>query len=259
MKQITQRIPRSYFPTHSPRTLTQGQSYLVNSAAALVLHRAEGGKHVSTVIKERWPDNENLEVMTRAATSPANTTTSGYAAELLGIGVADFVGLLSPASAAAALIPAGIQLEWTPGIGQLMIQAVKATTTAVDWVEEGKPSKVPQLDLSPYLKLLPKKLRSACVFSREIAEHSVPAIEQLVRAGFSEAVSLNLDSCMLDNAAADTKRPAGLRNGINALAANGSTTKLPWPQTSPRWSTASRQSRATRLSSSSPTPCRLPS
>jgi hypothetical protein len=216
------RLGVPFRPDFTARRPTAGQNYIVQAAAAQILHRAQS-KLVTEVIEERWGrHNNNLEIVTRAATTPSTSATYD-AASLVGIGVQDFVGLLSGASASAAMIAAGMQLEFPPGTGQLLVQAVTASATAVDFIEEGKPIKVPQIDLSPSLRLSPKKLASVMIFSREIAEHSTPSIEQLTRAALGEAIGLSLDTKMLDATAADATRPAGLRNGISTSSASGST------------------------------------
>jgi hypothetical protein len=56
-------------------------------------------------------------------------------------------------------------------------------------------------------------------FTREIAEHSTPAIEGLIRNAIQEDTSVALDTVLLDATAASTTRPAGLRNGVSTLTA----------------------------------------
>jgi hypothetical protein len=57
------------------------------------------------------------------------------------------------------------------------------------------------------------------VFSREISEHSVPAIEGVLREAIQEDTAVSLDSVLLDANAATTVRPAGILNGVAALTA----------------------------------------
>jgi HK97 family phage major capsid protein len=56
-------------------------------------------------------------------------------------------------------------------------------------------------------------------FTREIAEHSTPAIEGLIRNAIQEDTSVALDTVLLDATAASTTRPAGLRNGVSVTTA----------------------------------------
>jgi hypothetical protein len=55
----------------------------------------------------------------------------------------------------------------------------------------------------------PKKLAVISTFTREIAEHSTPAIEGLIRNAMQEDTSVAVDTVLLDATAASTTRPAG--------------------------------------------------
>jgi hypothetical protein len=65
----------------------------------------------------------------------------------------------------------------------------------------------------------PKKMAVISTFTREIAEHSTPAIEGLIRNAMQEDTSVAVDTVLLDATAASTTRPAGLRNGVATLTA----------------------------------------
>jgi pyruvate/2-oxoacid:ferredoxin oxidoreductase alpha subunit len=56
-------------------------------------------------------------------------------------------------------------------------------------------------------------------FTRQIAEHSTPAIEGLIRNAMQEDTSVALDTILLDATAATTTRPGGLRAGVSATTA----------------------------------------
>jgi hypothetical protein len=55
------------------------------------------------------------------------------------------------------------------------------------------------------------------VMTREIEQHSIPAIEALLRQAISEDTGQSIDSVLLDATTATTVRPPGLLNGITAL------------------------------------------
>jgi len=65
--------------------------------------------------------------------------------------------------------------------------------------------------------LTPKKMGVITTYTREISEHSVPAIEGLLRQAISEDTAVSLDSVLIDANPATTVRPAGLLNGVSAL------------------------------------------
>jgi hypothetical protein len=54
-------------------------------------------------------------------------------------------------------------------------------------------------------------------WTREIDEHSIPAIEGLLRQAIQEDTAVSLDSVLLDTNAATVVRPAGLFNGVAPL------------------------------------------
>ena len=56
-------------------------------------------------------------------------------------------------------------------------------------------------------------------WTREIDEHSVPAIEGLLRDAVQEDTAVSLDAILLDSNPATVIRPAGLFNGVAALTA----------------------------------------
>ena len=51
-------------------------------------------------------------------------------------------------------------------------------------------------------------------FTREIAEHSTPDIEGLLRRFITEDTSGAIDAVLVSNAAATAIAPAGIRNGV---------------------------------------------
>ena len=65
----------------------------------------------------------------------------------------------------------------------------------------------------------PKKMAVISTFTREIAEHSTPAIEGLIRQAIVEDTAVAIDSVLLDATAATTTRPAGLKAGVSATTA----------------------------------------
>jgi HK97 family phage major capsid protein len=65
--------------------------------------------------------------------------------------------------------------------------------------------------------LIPKKMAVITTWTKEIDEHSVPAIEGLLRAAIGEDTAISLDSVLLDANAATLVRPAGLLNGVAGL------------------------------------------
>jgi HK97 family phage major capsid protein len=184
------------------------------------------GSIPSQVLVERYGEDGKIdeatrtvfEVVTRAASAPATTTTSGWASQLVETSVQGFTELLMPASVLPGLAARGLRMNFGRA-GVLSIPTRSATPTiAGSFVAEGAPIPVRQGAFSSQT-FTPKKLAVISTFTREIAEHSTPAIEGLIRNAMQEDTSVAVDTVLLDATAASTTRPAGLRNGVSTLTA----------------------------------------
>jgi hypothetical protein len=227
---------------------------LVRAVAALVLNRIEK-RGVEQYVQQHWPKDEALELMLKAitepnalihydplarnphplssrgpltaaqvlkaATSPATTTTSGWASQLAGTAVADFLLNLGPASAGSQLLKLGPQFTFGAA-GAILVPGAVASADKAAFVTEGSPIPVEQLALSGPT-LTPRKFGTISVFTRELFEHSTPTIESFVRLVLSESIGIALDTALFDATAGDATRPAGLRDGISATTASTAT------------------------------------
>lgn len=158
------------------------------------------------------------DVITRAATAPADTTTSGWASQLVQTVIADFMESLIPDAVYPKLSAAGLRLTFGRN-GVISVPTRSATPTiAGSFVGEGAPIPVRQGAFTA-ATLVPKKMAVISTMTREIAEHSIPAIEQLIRDAMQEDTSVAIDTVLLDATAASAIRPAGIRNGVAAETA----------------------------------------
>ena len=177
-------------------------------------------KPVDVVMREIYGEDEAtrsvLEWATRAATAPAMTTVTGWAAELVQQIVTDFMQTLMPKSVFPRLSQLGLSLEF--GRNGKIIIPTRATTPTIagSFVGEGLPIPVRQ-GLFTSQTLTPKKMAVITTWTREIDEHSVPAIEGLLRDAISQDTAISLDSVLLDSNPATVIRPAGILNGITGL------------------------------------------
>ena len=195
--------------------------YIFRSAVVSVLSRVEG-KHKHDVLKERYGDDEPtravFDMVMRASTAPAMTNVSGWAQELVQTGVADFMDALLPLSVYPGLRDRGGRFSFgRNGIVSLPARST-SSTIAGSFVGQGAPIPVRQGSFGSST-LTPKKMGVITTFTREIAEHSTPSIEAILKQAILEDTAVSLDSILLDNAAATTVRPAGIRNGITGLTA----------------------------------------
>lgn len=171
------------------------------------------------ILVETWPsDHRAMAILTRAATAPATTTTTGWAAELaVTTTVGAFLSSL-PQSAASRLFAAGLQLPLS-GAAQVKVPYQAATPSlAPSFVAEGAPIPVRQPALTT-VTIGPRKMAVLTALTNEIAEHSTPVAEQIVRQILIESASRALDQAVFSSAAGDTTRPPGILNGVTPLTA----------------------------------------
>lgn len=195
---------------------------LVARAGAIAALSHIERKPLGQVMAERYGDHEETKVVSgfllRASTAPATTTTTGWARELVENTVLDFLDTLMPNSIYRQLSAFGAR--FTFGRAGLVSIPARNTGTSLSgsFVGEGAPIPVRQGAFTS-VSLTPKKLAVITTFTREIAEHSTPQIEQILRQGIEEDTELTVDTLLFDANAATAVRPAGLRNGVTAITA----------------------------------------
>jgi HK97 family phage major capsid protein len=144
------------------------------------------------------------------------TTVVGWAAELVQQIVTDFMETLLPKSVFPRLSAAGLGLTFGRN-GKIIIPTRSRTPSiAGSFVGEGQPIPVRQGAFTSQT-LTPKKMAVITTWTREIDEHSVPAIEGLLRAAIGEDTAISLDAILLDANPATLVRPAGILNGVSGL------------------------------------------
>jgi hypothetical protein len=168
-----------------------------------------------------YPNDKALHyVVTRAASAPATTFTTGWAAELVRRITADTVEALGAASGAAECMSHGLVLDWN-GAGVISAPGFVASANNSGFVKEGDPIPVRQLSSGPAL-LSPYKLATIAALTREMAESS--NAEALISDCLIQSSGLALDAAFFDaNQAVANTRPAGIRNGIATSTASVST------------------------------------
>ena len=174
------------------------------------------------VLKQEYGDDEPtravLNVITKAAAIPADTTTSGWASQLVDTSIQDFFSALLPNSVYPALASRGGKFSF--GRAGIVSMPTRASTPTIagSFVAQGAPIPVRQGAFSA-ITFTPKKMAVISTFTREIAEHSTPAIEGLIRQAIVEDTAVAIDSVLLDANVATTTRPAGLKAGVSATTA----------------------------------------
>jgi len=195
--------------------------YLVRGAVVTYIAKATN-RSVEETRQKVYGDDDGTkamcEIVTRAASAPAMTTVTGWAAELVQQTYADLMPLLMPKAILTRLAPKGLTLSFGAS-GRIVIPTRSRTPSlAGSFVGEGLAIPVRQGAFTSQT-LVPKKMAVISTWTREMGDHSVPAIEGLIRQAISDDTSVAIDSVLIDANPATTIRPAGLLNGVAATTA----------------------------------------
>jgi HK97 family phage prohead protease/HK97 family phage major capsid protein len=195
--------------------------YLVRAATVAYVARAEG-RSPHEVRQRIYGDDEGthvlVDIVTRAASAPAMTTVTGWAAELVQTTWTDLMPLLMPKAILTRLATKGLTLSFG-ATGRIIIPTRSRTPSlAGSFVGEGLAIPVRQ-GMFTSQTLTPKKLAVISTWTREMGDHSIPAIEGLIRQAIQEDTSVATDSVLIDANPATTIRPAGLLNTVAATPA----------------------------------------
>jgi len=160
----------------------------------------------------------SCELVLRAASAPAITTVTGWAAELVQQTYADLMPLLMPSAVLTRLAAKGLALSFGTA-GRIIIPTRSRTPSlAGSFVGEGLAIPVRQGAFTTQT-LVPKKAAVISTWTREMGDHSTPAIEGLIREAIQQDTSVAIDTVLLDANPATVVRPAGLLNGVAATTA----------------------------------------
>jgi Phage capsid family len=168
---------------------------------------------VAEVVERLWPN----DMVLRAATAPALTTTVGWAKELAVVKVLeDLIEALGAASAGGEVLRRALMVNFD-GAGEVLVPGLVVDVTDASFVAEGAPIPVETIPTSSK-SLLPHKIASIAVLTAEMIEGS--NAERIIGEALTRAAGLALDAALFDSTAASAARPAGIRNGIAALTAS---------------------------------------
>lgn len=203
---------------------TEPKDLIIRSAVVQILSHIER-RPLQDVLIGRYGEDDAiksmLDVTTKAASAPATTTTTGWAAELVQTATLDLIEALVANSIYPVLRDKGGKFTFGRN-GVVSVPSRSATPSiAGSFVGQGAPIPVRQAGFSA-TTLTPKKMAVITTFTREIAEKSTPDIEQTLRQAIQEDTGVAIDTVLLDTNAATAIRPAGLRNGITGITAAAS-------------------------------------
>src|SRR5262249_8076402 len=138
-------------------------------AAVAVGGKVFESRSATDIMRDRaWTDDRVASLITRAASAPAMTSTTGWAAELGQVALA-FLRTLTPMSAAAALLDQCLTLSFN-GAEKISLPNIKPGTAT--FVKQGDPIRVLQMPTLVSQSLLPCKLAAIVELTREMMESS---------------------------------------------------------------------------------------
>jgi hypothetical protein len=184
--------------------------------ACLALARGERNRgNPGQIAKRAWPsDRDAFEILTRAPSAPAMTSSSTWAGELAHTTLA-LLDALTPFSASADLINRALTLEFG---AEAKINVPEVVVALADFVAQG--SSIPVVDGTTRIacSLEPHEFGVIVTFTRETTESG--NAEELTQQVLLESHGPALDRRMFDaNPAVPDLRPAGLLWNITPLTA----------------------------------------
>ena len=212
-------------PFSLPAKKMEPLEFLVRAGTVRALARSMGVSIDEARVKAYGDDEATkavCELVLKAPSAPAMTTVVGWAAELVQQIVADLMPTLLPSAVYPSLSAQGLKLTFGRN-GRIIIPTRSLTpTVAGSFVGEGAPIPVRQAAFTSQT-LTPKKMAVISTWTREMDEHSIPAIEGILREAIQQDTAISIDSVLLDTNAATAVRPAGLRNGVTGLTPTANT------------------------------------
>jgi len=159
------------------------------------------------------PTRAVMNAIFKTATIPADTVTSGWASQLVATSLQDYFAALMPLSVYPNVAAKGV--KFTFGTNGVVVMPTRSSTPTIagSFVAQGAPIPVRQGAFTS-ISFTPKKMGVISTFTRELAEHSTPNIDGLIRQAMADDTAVAIDTVLLDATAATTTRPAGLRAGV---------------------------------------------
>jgi len=178
-------------------------------------------KPIDVVVKERFGHDQRVEAVLRSTVPIADSTSGGWAAELVRQDVQGFVESLVPVSIYGALSSRGTVVNFGDA-GSVSIPYRAGGNTDVAGSFVGESGVIPVKRTTFGAQVLNRyKMAVITAITKELARCSTPQAEGLLRRFMLEDTGVALDNALLSNAAAVAgTRPAGLLNGIAPIAAS---------------------------------------
>ena len=211
--------PAIIVPKRTIARVNKADLLFKSACCFLVAHTQK--QALSDVLRERYPTDDDVATVVKAAVNPADTVTPGWAQELVGVQIAEFLDILTGVSVYGALASQSLRITFDRN-GLIKVPARNVTPNMAGvFVGEGQPIPVKKGGLTS-VTLSPHKAAVISTFTRELAQLSNPSIEGVIRDGILEDTGVQIDINLLDAVAADAIRPAGLLHGVTTIPSSGS-------------------------------------
>lgn len=201
-----------------PAPKMTGLDLAVKAGVVNVLFAAHGGKKtLDQIVAERYGGDELVAMVVKADQTIGTTTVSGWASELVPTRYSD--SIIEPLQGRwvyGELINRGQRLSFD-GNGTVSIPSYSDDLAGATFVAEGEPIRVGRITTAA-TTVTAKKVGVIIPFTWELARRSTPEIESIVRRAILTRTARGVDVKLLSADAATAAAPAGLLNGVSAVA-----------------------------------------
>jgi len=166
------------------------------------------------VARREWSRDSLVPWLLRTPSSPATMAATPALVRTI---MPNLITALAARSAAARIFREGLELNFD-GAGKISVPTLLGNSAYATFVAESDGIPVQQGHVEPLVTLTPTKVAAIMVLSSEMVRSS--NIEALVRDALIRSVGLALDAALLDDVAASSSRPAGLRFGVTPATAS---------------------------------------
>jgi HK97 family phage major capsid protein len=175
------------------------------------------GRSRLDLVKEELGGNKPIEMIVRAATDAADTTTTAWAASLVRESWGEFLELIRDMSVYPRV----------PGMRAMFDRAGLLTfprndgrgTLAGGFFAQGSPIPVKSGSIGE-VSLQPMSMGVISSFTKQLAKQSIPSIQTVIQTQMLGDTAETIDTLFLDATARSTTRPAGLQDTTETGAAN---------------------------------------
>lgn len=216
-------------PQKHGQDLRQGGSIEVRSAAPKGIGMARYAKAIAlsrltfespeSIARRQWPDSPEVATYIRSIVEAGDTTTSGWASQLVPSALQlpnEFLELLRPATILG-------RIQGKRSVPFNTAVPIETAGGTFQWVGESVAKPVTSLTFSS-ATLRWAKAAGIVVITEELARNSSPSAEMIIRDSMIKSLTRFFDTAFVSaTAEVSNVSPAGILNGIAAITASGTT------------------------------------